>query len=61
MSILDKLARREERLDKVAKAKAEIQRRRASERYAKDKEAYDQKMADPNVKEQENGEKTPRS
>ena len=40
MSIPDELARREERLDTIAKAKAEIQRR-ASERYAKEKEAYD--------------------
>ncbi len=57
MSIPDELARREERLDTIAKAKAEIQRR-ASERYAKEKEAYDQKMAERKVKEQENGEKT---
>ena len=57
MSIPDELARREERLDTIAKAKAEIQRR-ASERYAKEKEAYDQKMAERKVKEQENGKKT---
>ena len=56
MSIPDELARREERLDSIAKAKAEIQRR-ASERYAKEKEAYDQKMAECKVKEQENGKK----
>lgn len=56
MSIPDELARREERLDSIAKAKAEIQRR-ASERYAKEKEAYDQKMAERKVKEQENGKK----
>jgi hypothetical protein len=56
MSIPDELARREERLDTIAKAKAEIQRR-ASERYAKEKEAYDQKMAERKVKEQENGKK----
>jgi transposase len=56
MSIPDELARREERLDTIAKAKAEIQRR-ASERYGKDKEAYDQKMAERKVKEQENGKK----
>ena len=41
-------------LDTIAKAKAEIQRR-ASERYGKEKEAYNQKMADRKVKEQENG------
>lgn len=56
MSIPEELARREERLDTIAKAKAEIQRR-ASERYAKEKEAYDQKMAERKVKEQENGKK----
>lgn len=56
MSIPDELARREERLDTIAKAKAEIQRR-ASERYAKEKETYDQKMAERKVKEQESGKK----
>ena len=56
MSIPDELARREERLDSIAKAKAEIQRR-ASERYAKEKETHDQKMAERKVKEQENGKK----
>jgi transposase len=56
MSIPDELARREERLDTIAKAKAEIQRR-ASERYGKEKEAYDQKMAERKVKEQESGKK----
>jgi transposase len=56
MSIPDELARREQRLDRIAKAKTEIQRR-ASERYAKEKEAYDQKMAERKVKEQENGKK----
>ena len=56
MSIPDELARREERLDTIAKAKAEIQRR-ASVRYGKEKEAYDQKMAERKFKEQENGKK----
>jgi transposase len=56
MSIPDELARREERLETIARATTEIQRR-ASERYAKEKEAYDQKMAERNVKEQENGKK----
>jgi hypothetical protein len=54
MSIPDELARREERLETIARATTEIQRR-ASERYAKEKEAYDQKMAERKVKEQENG------
>ena len=56
MSIPDELARREKRLETIARAKTEIQRR-ASERYAKEKEAYDQKMAERKVKEQENGKK----
>jgi len=56
MSVPDELARREKRLDTIARAKTEIQRR-ASERYAKEKEAYDQKMAERKVKEQENGKK----
>ncbi len=56
MSIPDELARREERLDTIARAKTEIQRR-ASARYAKEKEAYDQKMAERNIKEQDSGKK----
>ena len=57
MSIPDELARREERLENIARAKTEIQRR-ASERYTEEKEAYDQKMAERTVKEQENGKKS---
>jgi len=57
MSIPDELARREERLDTIARAKTEIQRR-ASERYAKEKAAYDQKVAERTVKEQKNGKKS---
>ena len=56
MSIPDELARREKRLDTIARAKTEIQRR-ASARYAKEKEAYDQKMAERNIKEQDSGKK----
>ena len=56
MSIPDELARREQRLESIARAKAEIQQR-ASERYAKEKEAYDQKMAERKVKEQASGKK----
>jgi len=56
MSIPDELARREERLETIARATTEIQRR-ASERYTEEKEAYDQKMAERTVKEQENGKK----
>jgi len=58
MSIPEELARREDRLENIAKAKAEIQRR-ASERYAKEKDAYEKKMAERKVKEQETG-KNPR-
>lgn len=57
MSIPDELARREKRLDTIARAKTEIQRR-ASERYTEEKEAYDQKMAERTVKEQGNGKKS---
>jgi transposase len=56
MSIPDELARREKRLETIAKAKAEIQLR-ASERYAKEKDAYDKKMAERKIKEQDSGEK----
>lgn len=57
LSIPEELARREERLSTIAKAKAEIERR-AAERYAKEKEAHEQKMADRATKEQETGKKT---
>lgn len=57
LSIPEELARREERLSTIAKAKAEIERR-AAERYAREKEAHDQKMADRATKEQETGKKT---
>ena len=56
MSISDELARREDRLETIAKAKEEIQRR-ASERYAREKEAYNKKMAEREVKEQKSGKK----
>jgi transposase len=56
MSIPDELARREKRLETIARAKTEIQRR-ASERYIEEKEAYDQKMAKRKVKEQDSGKK----
>ena len=54
MSIPDELARREKRLETIARATTEIQRR-ASERYGKEKKAYDQKMAERKVKEQASG------
>jgi hypothetical protein len=51
MSIPDELSRRQERLAAIASAKAEISRR-AEERYAKEKEAYEQKLAERRDKEQ---------
>jgi len=57
MSIPDELTRREERLETIARAKAEIQRR-ASERYGREKEAYEKKMAERKVKEQKSGKKS---
>jgi hypothetical protein len=56
MSIPDELARREKRLESIAEAKAEIQRR-ASERYAQEKEVYERKMAERKAKEQRSGKK----
>ena len=58
MSIPEELARREERLQSIAKAKEEIQRR-ASERYGKEKEAYEKKMAERRAKEKKSGKKPP--
>jgi len=56
MSIPDELARREKRLETIAKAKTEIQLR-ASERYAKEKDSYDKKMAERKNKGQDSGKK----
>src|ERR671914_166695 len=50
------LARREERLKKIAQAKAEIEGR-AKERYARDKAQYDEKMARRQAKEKRTGKK----
>src|SRR5918998_6733120 len=44
LNIPVEIARREERLRKIAEAKAEIERR-AQERYAREKTEYDEKMA----------------
>lgn len=54
MNIPEELARRQDRLIVIAKAKAEIEKR-AAERHAKEKEAYDNKMADRTNKAQETG------
>ena len=56
LSIPEELARRKERLETIARAKEEIQRR-ASERYAKEKEAYEKKVAERKIKEQKSGKK----
>lgn len=58
MSIPEELSRRKERLQGIAKAKEEIQRR-ASQRYAQDKELYEKKMAERKAKEKKNGRKPP--
>jgi transposase len=58
MSIPEELARRKERLETIAKAKEEIQRR-ASERFAQEKEAHEKKMAERRAKAKKSG-KNPR-
>jgi transposase len=56
MSIPEELSRRAARLKAIAEAKAEIERR-AAERFAQEKEAYDQKLAERAEKEQTTGKK----
>jgi transposase len=56
LDIPAELARREERLKKIAQAKAEIERR-AKERYAREKDDYDEKMARRQAKEKRTGKK----
>ena len=56
MSIPEELARRKERLQSIAKAKEEIQRR-ASQRYAQEKEAHEKKMAERRAKAKKSGKK----
>ena len=56
LDIPAELARREERLKKIAQAKAEIERR-AKERYAREKAQYDEKMARRQAKEKRTGKK----
>jgi len=58
MSIPEELARRKERLQSIAKAKEEIQRR-ASQRYAQEKEAYEKKMTERRAKAKKSGKKPP--
>ena len=57
MDIPEELARRQTRLEAIAKAKAEIFRR-AEERYVREKAEYEQKMAERKAKEKRSGKKT---
>jgi len=56
LDIPAELARREERLNAIATAKAEIERR-AAERHAEDQADYEKKLAKRKAKEQESGKK----
>jgi transposase len=56
MSIPEELARRKDRLEAIAKAKEEIERR-AAERHAREKEAYEQKVAERQKKHKATGKK----
>jgi transposase len=56
LNIPAEIARREERLKKIAQAKAEIERR-AQERHAREKAEYDEKMARRVAKEKQTGKK----
>lgn len=56
MSIPEELSRRKERLEAISKAKAEI-KKRAAQRYAKEKELYDKKVAQRQAKEKASGKK----
>jgi hypothetical protein len=58
MNIPEEIARRENRLGGIAKAKAEIQKR-AAERYAEEQEGYEEKVAKRTAQAQATG-KTPR-
>lgn len=56
LRIPEELARREERLQNIAQAKAEIEKRAAA-RYAKEEEAYDRKISERATQEQSTGKK----
>jgi transposase len=56
MNLPEELSRRQERLEAIERAKTEIERR-AAERYAREKEEYDEKVARRGRKEQETGKK----
>ncbi len=57
LDIPAELARREERLNAIATAKAEIERR-AAERHAEEQAEYEEKLAKRKAKEQETGKKS---
>jgi transposase len=56
MNIPEELVRRESRLEAIAAAKAQIERR-AAERFAKEQQAYKEKIAARRAKEKETGKK----
>jgi len=56
LDIPSELARREDRLNAIAGAKAEIERR-AAERHAEEQAEYEKKLAERHAKEQETGKK----
>lgn len=56
MSVPQELARREQRLAAIARAKAEIEARAAA-RHAREKAAYEQKMAEREAQEKRSGKK----
>lgn len=58
LDIPEELARREERLAAIAKAKAEIEER-AAQRHAEEQADYEKKLAERQAKEQETGKKAP--
>ena len=57
LDIPEELARRQARLEAIAKAKAELERR-AAERYAREQAEYDEKVARRREKERQTGKKT---
>lgn len=57
MNIPEELSRRKDRLDAIAEAKKKIEQR-ASERYSKEVEEYQQKVTDRKAKAEQSGKKT---
>jgi len=56
MDLPEEIARRQDRLERIAEAK-EVIEQRAAERYAKEKQAHDEKIAQREAKEKETGRK----